>query len=226
MYSVLQFIAEGAPADRAIDAMVYNLARLQRKEGNWSFGGIARPPMEDGDFSHTALCARALAAYEPAGRKAQFDEQIARAAKWLAAATPQSTEDRDMQLLGLKWTHTSSLDALLRQLIALQREDGGWAPTKYLSSDAYATGMTLYTLHELGIPVSDPAYRKGIAFLLRTQETDGSWHVASRAPKFQPYFQSGFPHDHDQWISSAATAWATMALSYAGDALPLAAQVR
>ena len=44
---------------------------------------------------------------------------------------------------------------------------------------------------------------------------DGSWHVASRAPKFQPYFQSGFPHDHDQWISSAATAWGAIALSYA-----------
>ena len=48
-----------------------------------------------------------------------------------------------------------------------------------------------------------------------TQLPDGSWHVASRAPKFQPYFQSGFPHDHDQWISSAATSWGAIALSYA-----------
>jgi hypothetical protein len=37
--------------------------------------------------------------------------------------------------------------------------------------------------------------------------------VKSRAPKFQPYFQSGFPHDHDQWISSSATGWASMALA-------------
>jgi hypothetical protein len=33
--------------------------------------------------------------------------------------------------------------------------------------------------------------------------------------KFQPYFESGFPHGHDQWISAAATAWATMALTLA-----------
>jgi hypothetical protein len=37
--------------------------------------------------------------------------------------------------------------------------------------------------------------------------------VRSRAPKFQPYFQSGFPYEHDQWVSSAATAWAVMALA-------------
>jgi len=226
MYSVLQYAVEGAPADRAIDAMVYNLARLQRREGNWGFGGIARPPMEDGDFSRTALCLRALVTYEPAGRKAQFDDQIARAARWLEAAMPQSTEDRDMQLLGLKWAKARPQDARLKELTALQRPDGGWSQTAYLTSDAYATAMTLYTLHELGVPPADPAYQRGVAFLLRTQLPDGSWHVASRAPKFQPYFQSGFPHDHDQWISAAATAWATIALSYAAGETPLTAQAR
>src|SRR5262249_1029543 len=42
-------------------------------------------------------------------------------------------------------------------------------------------------------------------------------HGASRAPKLQPYFQSGFPHDHDQWISASATAWAAAALAEAGE---------
>jgi hypothetical protein len=37
--------------------------------------------------------------------------------------------------------------------------------------------------------------------------------VKSRAMKIQPYFESGFPHGHDQWISQAGTAWAMMALS-------------
>ena len=35
---------------------------------------------------------------------------------------------------------------------------------------------------------------------------------ASRAFEFQPYFESGFPHGHDQWLSMAATAWSAMAL--------------
>jgi len=56
-------------------------------------------------------------------------------------------------------------------------------------------------------------YRKGTSYLLRTQEADGSWHVNTRSIWIQPYFESGFPHGHDQWISTAGTAWAAMALS-------------
>lgn len=49
--------------------------------------------------------------------------------------------------------------------------------------------------------------------LLSTQLEDGSWYVKSRAIKIQPFFESGFPHGHDQWISVAASNWAIMALA-------------
>ena len=52
-------------------------------------------------------------------------------------------------------------------------------------------------------------------FLLGTQAEDGSWHVVSRAAKFQVYFESGFPYGGDQWISAWATGWASMALAQA-----------
>jgi squalene cyclase len=95
-----------------------------------------------------------------------------------------------------------------------QRPDGGWAQNANLASDAYATGESLYALRESGaLMVSDDVYQRGVRFLLDTQFEDGSWYVRNRAPKFQPYFQSGFPYDHDQWISSTATAWATVALA-------------
>ena len=71
----------------------------------------------------------------------------------------------------------------------------------------------LYTLRELDVPAGVSAMQHGAAFLLRTQHADGSWHVKSRALKVQPYFESGFPHGHDQWISQAGTAWAAMALT-------------
>jgi hypothetical protein len=217
MYSVLHLAVEGAAPDHTVDAIIHNIAGEQRTAGNWTISGIARPPMEDGDFSRTAICLRSLAAYTLPGRKAEFDERIQRAAAWLKAAAPRTTEDRSMQLLGLKWANLDQheLDDRLKKLIGMQRADGGWAQTPDLASDAYATGQVLYTIHELGVPANDAAYRRGVAYLLKTQLADGSWHVASRAPKFQPYFQSGFPHDHDQWISSSATAWATMALMHA-----------
>ena len=129
-----------------------------------------------------------------------------------------------MQALGLEWAGADGgvVRGLVNDLMALQRSDGGWAQTLELESDAYATGQVLYTMHQAGIPSSHPAYRRGVDFLLRTQAADGSWHVKSRVIKLQPYFQSGFPYDHDQWISAAATAWATMGLSYAGPASEVA----
>jgi hypothetical protein len=98
--------------------------------------------------------------------------------------------------------------------MAKQRSDGGWGQTDSLPADAYATGEALWALHESGTPPSDPIYRGGVDYLLRTQQDDGTWHVITRALGFQPYFQSGFPYDHDQWISQAGTAMATIALTF------------
>ena len=57
----------------------------------------------------------------------------------------------------------------------------------------------------------DAAYRKGLQFLISSQKEDGSWHVVSRSKPFQKYFESGYPHGKDQFISIAAGGWATMA---------------
>ena len=105
MYSLLHLEAEGAPPDHVIDALIHNMAGQQRKDGSWHLGGNARPPIEDGDFSRTAFSIRALGFYGLPGRKPEFDQRIQKAADWLKAAQPRSTEDRNMQLLGMKWGH-------------------------------------------------------------------------------------------------------------------------
>jgi N-acyl-D-amino-acid deacylase len=65
------------------------------------------------------------------------------------------------------------------------------------------------------VPASNDAHQRGVAYLLGTQLSDGSWHVKTRAFPFQAYFESGFPHGPDQWISAAATGFATVALMQA-----------
>jgi squalene cyclase len=122
-----------------------------------------------------------------------------------------------MRLLGLLWAGADSakIAKAAKAVAGLQREDGGWAQTPLLSSDAYATGTALHALYETGMAADSPAYRKGVDFLLRTQAADGSWYVASRSPKFQPYFEGGFPYGHDQWISQWGTGWAAIALAHA-----------
>jgi hypothetical protein len=70
------------------------------------------------------------------------------------------------------------------------------------------------------MPASDPVFAKGVKYLLDTQAPDGSWHVASGSIWLQPYFESGFPYAHDQWIPAAGTSGSTMALSVTVDSRP------
>jgi Prenyltransferase and squalene oxidase repeat len=148
------------------------------------------------------------------GRRIRNSDSVERAADWLAKAQPVNTEDRAFQILGLVWAGKQdfarqSAGDLLRQ----QRSDGGWAQRATLASDAYATGQALVALREAGaLKSSDDADKNGAQFLIRTQLEDGSWYVRSRSIAFQPYFESGFPHGRDQFISAAATNWAAMAL--------------
>jgi squalene cyclase len=107
------------------------------------------------------------------------------------------------------------------QLRKLQRSDGGWGQIPALASDAYATGQALVALRESGsVTTGGAEYQRGVRYLIESQMEDGSWLVRTRAPSFQPYFDSDFPHGYDQFISAAATNWAVRAL------LPVAAAGR
>src|SRR5439155_16601937 len=125
--------------------------------------------MEDGDIGRTAICLRALQVYGFGGRKAEFEQRVQSAAAWLEAAAIRTTDDRVMQLLGVKWATGKARPDRMKALIALQRPDGGWAQTPELTSDAFATGEVLSTLHELGLPANDAVYRRGGDYLLRAQ---------------------------------------------------------
>ena len=121
-----------------------------------------------------------------------------------------------MRLMGLVWTKAlrRDVEAAVQQIIAAQSAGGGWAQEDWLAPDAYATGLSLYALHEAGVPATDPVYKKGVAFLLKTQYPDGSWFVKTRSYPVQPYFESGYPFGHNQWISAAGASWASLAIAF------------
>ncbi len=62
------------------------------------------------------------------------------------------------------------------------------------------------------MPVTDAAYRRGVSYLLRTQDEDGTGFVTKRAIPANNYFDAGFPHGESQYASFNGTCWATMAL--------------
>ena len=116
-------------------------------------------------------------------------------------------------LTALKIDMTKARRALVRD----QRPDGSWSQLPKLPGDAYATAGVLLALRAAGVPRSDAVYRKGIAYLLRTQKPDGSWIVTTRSRPVQTFFDNGDPGGKSQFISFAATGWATWALI---DSLP------
>ena len=218
LYVSEALVRGGHAPNRNTDYLVANLAAYQQADGSWHLGGYSRTPLQDSNFSRTAMGIRALKTYGTPGRAAEMKERIERAKQWLLRATPVILEDYDMRLLGVAAAGASpaELKKLAEPILSRQRSDGGWAQRDNFSSDAYATGMTLYALSEAGVltPASD-VYKKGVRYLLGTQAADGSWHVVTRATRFQEYFESGFPYEHDQWISTMGTGWAATALARA-----------
>lgn len=217
-YSMLGMAAEGQAANDLTDAMVHELASRQRPDGRWRSTGT-RPPLDQGDITTTALALRSMQLYPIRGREKELAARVAKARAWLLTATAETNQEKVMRLLGLTWSKAEpkAVRAASATLLAAQRADGGWAQLDTLESDAYATGQALVALKESGaLRVADPAYRRGADYLLGTQLADGSWHVKTRTMGFQAYFESGFPHGHDQWISAAGTGWAAMALAYIG----------
>lgn len=206
--------AHAVPGDPMLAAEAIVLARQQAADGGWTFR-VPRVPQQSSRFTMTALALRALRAYSPADRASEMAKRIARAKHWLLTAAATTPEDQAMRLLGLKWAGAGpkEREKAIQALCASQRPDGGWAQLASLQSDAYATGQALFALNQAGeVPVTDPTYRQGTAFLLRTQDDDGSWFVNKRAMPLNNYFDAGFPYGQSQFSSLNGTCWATMAL--------------
>src|SRR5262249_9081177 len=81
----------------------------------------------------------------------------------------------------------------IKQLRALQRDDGGWSLAslgdwkghdgrendKHAPSDGYGTGLIVYVLRQAGVPAKDEAMQRGVRWLNTNQRVSGRWFTRS-----------------------------------------------
>lgn len=216
-YALFALDLLGVKPDKTTTAIAHYTLGADGTRDHWPTRGN-RPPSEASDITTTALAVWGMRKYAPDGKQEVAAKRVTAACQWLGGVKAKDTEERVFRLLGLHagGAKADDLAAAVKELLGTQEKDGGWAQTDRRFSDAYATGSALYALHVAGgVKVDDPVYTRGLRFLLGTQLGDGSWHVRTRSRPVQTYFESGFPHEKDQFISCAATGWATAALALA-----------
>jgi hypothetical protein len=214
-YVLIGLYAEKYKPDFNTDIGVAFLISEAKPDGSFP-GEYQRVPLEIGQIHTTALTIHAIQLYSAPALKPQVDQLVVSTRNWLGKSNASSQQELAYQLLGLQWCGggDSIKKEVSAKLIKLQRPDGGWAQIPSMKSDAYATGQTLNALYVSGmVSTEDEIYQRALSYLLKTQETNGTWFVQARSYIIQPFFNSRFPpDDENQFISAAATNWATIAL--------------
>ena len=219
-YVLLGLDAEKHAPDFTTDIAVNYVISQALPDGSFK-AEYARVPLECGDIHLTALSIRAIQLYAPQSTLSQAQELMQHTKQWLEKQHTTDQQELSFQLLGMHWCGSNEAvqAGIAKSLIALQNKDGGWSQLPTMASDAYATGQSMYALIESGAADSkSEVFQKGIHFLLNTQDKTGAWLVTTRSNPIQPFVNSNFPpYDDNQFISAAATNWATLALA---EALP------
>jgi len=216
------------PPDETTTAMVNYLLKIQGvvrlkegkpskltelDDGRW-IASCRRAPMQASVIGDTVLSLMGIHHYatdkqQPRAKKAKLGAE-----KWLASAKLLNQQDRLWRLWGLHHLHADedAKRSLQADILNTQQDDGGWGETIDRPSEPFSTGQTIYMLCRTGTSPADPALVRGCAFLMNSQYPDGSWLFESHVKPVQPFFDNGDPHGKNQFISVAATAWATSAL--------------
>jgi hypothetical protein len=180
------------------------VAENQKLDGSWQVDapGNVGSPATYGPCLATYLARRTL---QKADAK-QFKAAIGKANHWFERTSVKNILDAAAVLQALSDISTTEASAQRRHCHDLIRrgesKDGGWGPYVNSPPEPFDTAVVILALshyhEEAGVK---DMIKRGRAFLVKSQQEDGSWPETTRPAGAQSYAQR---------IST--TAWATMAL--------------
>jgi squalene-hopene/tetraprenyl-beta-curcumene cyclase len=199
---------------------------VQRADGGFDWMKYNQPPSEIDDHYGATMAAIGAGAApdnyaQSPGAKAGLDN----IRRYFRNNPPTNLHQRAMLLLASLSVDGIMTEAerrqLVRELLALQKPDGGWAlvtlgnwqrsdgkPHDRETSDGYGTGFVVYVLRRAGVSTDEPRIRNGVAWLKSHQRESGRWFTRSQWK------------DQKHYITHAGTAYAILALAACGEVKP------
>lgn len=192
---------------------------LQREDGGWDWLKCNWPPFEHDDHYGVTLAAIAVGVAPNDYSQSEIAEKgIAGIRRYLTDHPPENLHHRAMTLWASTYIKglmsTQEQRECVNELLALQKEDGGWAAATLGSweradgtkqdtktSDGYGTGFVLFALRQAGVAKKDIQIQRGVEWLKSNQRASGRWITRS------------LYKDSKHFLSHAGSAFAVMALT-------------
>jgi squalene-hopene/tetraprenyl-beta-curcumene cyclase len=234
----------------ATTAAIARMWEVQRRDGAWDWLDFGLEPYEAPDAAFHGATLAALAAGSPTGKLASNTDKGRAGLDQLRAYLRASLATQ--RLFNRTWALLASSrldgiltpadrDAILHDLDARQRPDGGWSLTDLgtwrwknkaapfappgttdadllAASDGYATGLVIYAMRQAGRATDNPTVRKGQLWLIEHQTPerpdDPAW-APWRAHSLNFDREHGGPKGEPwrrMFMSDLATSFAVLAL--------------
>ena len=184
-----------------------SLIRSQMPDGHWEpQGQLPKQKRSQRETAEVSTMWALLAIATDPEAKAKHGKTFDNAIRWLGEqSNAKSVEWWSARLLlERKIGNDSSADRIRESLIGLQNTDGGWGWLASEESDAFGTGLAIYSLSKDGIRSEHESIRRAYRFLAGTQNENGSWSVRGT----KKGNRKGFSRTAIYW----GTCWATIGL--------------
>lgn len=186
------------------------LIRWQLPNGSWTFGGQLGQRKWPANVANEASTMWNMLALATMPKDEKIQKSIDKAYAFIKTTKPAKNTEWlvGRTMVERKFGDKERADAFLKELLASQNEDGGWNWRPETPSDAFATGQTLFALHECGLTESDPAVQRALKFLLSSQTPEGSWKVERSSYNDRKNKEAILTRIYSFW----GTAWTAIAM--------------